>query len=310
MIDKDNRIQDAVCLLTKVGLTPERISQGDDWYIEEFCGESTMKNPNAIQFGKLLAKIHKIPTDWFKIYREKSKKRYPFLEGISDGSSLWLHCCNDQEKGQYEYLQSLNLGAADIRFYDDLEPLSEVSKRVVTSHGDFHGGNALKFEDGTLIACDLENMHVGYAHHDIGYHFCISGWQSGVPVQNLEYRTAFAKAYLEESGLDSTDQDIDNLLYDAAFATINYSFFSLLHNDITRKKKYQTWGIDYPMQYYETIRSEWFREKRSDEKFFESMVVAGQYYEHPELQKTKEAILKKYGYPILSWKRCWIPTWP
>ena len=51
------------------------------------------------------------------------------------------------------------------------KPSSALGGRVVTSHGDFHGGNILRdLEDPTVLrVIDLEFATVYYAAHDLAY---------------------------------------------------------------------------------------------------------------------------------------------
>lgn len=311
--EKEQRIEDATYILSKENLTPKRISEGGDWYIEPYVGESTLtKDPGAEKMGQLLAKIHKTPTDWFEPYKNKAILKYPFLNDVSQGSHFWVHVCNDMEKEQYTWVQKNIRTIDDLKNYDDIEPLSEVCRRVVTSHGDFHRGNVLRLPDGGLIACDLENMHVGYAIHDIGYHFCLSAWQDGKTLKfykGEEYQRKFLKAYLEESGLNSCPGEIEKIMYDAAFTTINYFWFSLFEDDKNRKRQYKKQNIEYPMDHYKAMR-EIYEQGKTSIIFIRRVIHTGAYFQLPELKLAQQDRIKKYGQFVwnFNWKNCFLPN--
>merc|ERR1711979_155369 len=78
-------------------------------------------------------------------------------------------------------------------------------------------------------------MHVGYACHDIGYHFAVMSRNKiseGLDMSEsgnmmpFDYQREFCKAYLEEraeeSGIPATEENIENLMFDASASTLTY----------------------------------------------------------------------------------------
>jgi len=210
-------------ILWEYGLGVPRLISGKDWYIEPFITqaeppllpdgqihkrtkvEGPVKGGKIIRhgwdpelFAKLLADMHKIPTDWFEPHRELLQEKYPHLKQAPLGSHIWLFTTRlgwyNNYKPSWEAWQNAGF-----------EPLSEAGKRVVTVHGDFHNGNKLVKDDGTPVAIDYEFISPQWAINDLAYIISISQFGCGTP----EGRWYFAKKYLEHAGFPTTDEDIE-----------------------------------------------------------------------------------------------------
>jgi len=113
--------------------------------------------------AQLLAKVHKVPTDWFEPHREKVVKKHQILSSADKGSHIWLFTTR---LGWYNGFKEHKLFIQNAGF----PPLSESSRRIVTNHGDFHGGNKLTTKEGNF-AIDYEFTAPAWAVNDIAYIF-------------------------------------------------------------------------------------------------------------------------------------------
>ena len=89
------------------------------------------------------------------------------------------------------------------------KPTSVAGLRWVTVHGDFRGDNIVRGADGKLKVIDLENCGSAFAGQEIGCALLC------IPVR---HRLEFAKAYLQASGLPSTEQDARTLVVDGSLS--------------------------------------------------------------------------------------------
>merc|ERR1719453_2222971 len=64
----ERRMYAAALAMQEAGLAPERICYGEDWFIEAYGGEVVDCRANKIEtirsIGRLLARVHKVPTGW------------------------------------------------------------------------------------------------------------------------------------------------------------------------------------------------------------------------------------------------------
>lgn len=201
----EQRMEAAASQLSSFGLTPARLAHGGDWFIEPWEGEVLSSKSVEIfaEVGRLVARIHGIPPDWFDEWREKLCKAHPSLRGIPLLSHVWLYTCRYEE-----WLEPVPEEFRNVYFAAELtSPTSLAGKRLVTTHGDLHGGNMLQTETG--IKCiDLELTHVTNAAMDLGKvcnHFC----------RTKDDKRVFLEAYLTAAGLPATSSDVDEIYLDA-----------------------------------------------------------------------------------------------
>ena len=88
-------------------------------------------------------------------------------------------------------------------------PMSEISSRLVTCHGDFHCKNLINNSDNRKIyAIDFEFTCVDFAISDISY--ALMGF-----IRGSKAKKTFIKTYLQKSGYDSSDKTVETVLLDA-----------------------------------------------------------------------------------------------
>ena len=118
---------------------------------------------------------------------------------------------------------------SDIKSYEP-KPTSEPGKRVVTSHGDWHTGNMLTRDDGSVIAIDLEGSHVGWASYDAAYFTTLAHL-------NREEVMIYAKEYLRCTGFDTSEQALRAFVFDIEKAKIFLQLCGLTSLEDQLKKK-------------------------------------------------------------------------
>ena len=88
---EEKRLGAASRVLSEHGLTPPRLAEGVDWFIEPWEGTgrptiTTVADMRAL--GTELAKLHKTPTAWYAPFRAQLKEDYPFLAKVPDDSHI------------------------------------------------------------------------------------------------------------------------------------------------------------------------------------------------------------------------------
>jgi len=93
------------------GIEPRRIAEGDRWYINEWSA-GVMDNIRGHNFrnstgrsgtveewakiGRLLAKVHLLPCDWFESARQEIISAYPRIADVPHASHIWGYFSNIQ----------------------------------------------------------------------------------------------------------------------------------------------------------------------------------------------------------------------
>ena len=194
--------------------------------------------------GSLLGRLHSTPTDWFDKHREAFLSTYPKMQAFASSQSLfrdlmmskvpvgdWVNAVltwRDDKRIRDESWTEADLVAA----WELLVPRNKVLARLVNTHNDFHRGNMVKLDDGTLKFVDLDTVCVAPAHYDLGMLLqrtirgsCEVGAQPAK--DQATCKRAALRAYLREFGEDSSDLAIDDLLLEIEL----YSLFHLkCHN--------------------------------------------------------------------------------
>jgi len=123
-------------VLWEHGVAVPRIISGKNWYIEPYVKNCVNKDKEIdnSQMARLLADIHKVPTEWFEPYRKELVEIYPHLAECRKGSHVWCFTTR---------LEWYNSFKKSWKFFQDagFKPLSLAARRYVTVHSDFHGGN-------------------------------------------------------------------------------------------------------------------------------------------------------------------------
>jgi len=207
------RIEAASALFAANGLAPQRLAQGDSWYIEpwEGCGHPSLNNAEFFRdLGALLAKIHALPTPWFDVHRTQLCNQTSALQEVPLGSHAWCFCGHSQ----LDELEADVLNA----FLDPalVVPAHPVASRIVTSHGDLHPQNMLN-AGGRAMCIDFEYACVTYAVFDLALGVALAGFSG-----DMNNRQVLMHSYLETIGDYFGPEDVEALVFEAEMARACY----------------------------------------------------------------------------------------
>jgi hypothetical protein len=179
----------------------------------------------AVEYGRLLARIHATPTGWFHPFAEEGKATYPLLRTLPDaGSFLWLYQYRTEEFGacvsyhseprRLKQLQAL-LSALPA-------PRCPALARLVTSHGDLWYANVLWERDGGgggLLACDLESCCVMRGIYDWMHLQTLWYTKEQLAMAKIDSDSpslvrATVRAYLQGLGEPAQECDVDVAVFD------------------------------------------------------------------------------------------------
>lgn len=169
------------------------------------------------------------------------------------------------------------------------KPISEAGKRLVTCHGDWHTGNMLTREDGSVIAIDLEMVFVGHAHLDAAY-FVTQAHLSRAQI--FEY----AEQYLKSSQLlDFSEKSIREFVFDIEQAKIFCMIVGLSSLEEQLKQKYKVYKGGFLTDALTLLG-----EAQSDKAKFDLVVDNGLYHAmFKNNSKLFAGLMEKYS------KDCW-----
>lgn len=213
--DFHGRLGAAAQVFSDGGCGPRRLAQGTDWFIEVWEGSGDLDwSPSLDQFrelGELLAAVHRLPTVWYDVWREKACEREPALRHVSHRSHVWWYACkywdcNEALPSSREHAQALQFWIKEEQCFSPARG-NCLYDRLVTSHGDCHPGNIIQTEAG-LKLLDFEYTAVRSALFDVAFVFMWAG--------RAENKRVFLKQYLDSSSLPSDDDTLDRLSFDAA----------------------------------------------------------------------------------------------
>lgn len=294
----ERRQERIVHAISVTGATCGRLAEGQTWYIEPCAGQDFHPNQDGSDTEKvaiLSAKFHRSGTEWWHEYKKEVMPRYPGIEKFPNGDPVFYSVVN-RDVDMF-ITNDMSLGFLAAMGY---QPVSEAGKRVVTSHGDFHPGNMLTQEDGTLIAIDLECCYNTYACVDALYYL----------VQTHSSRDSYrkyAEVYLKESGLDCSEASVNAFLFDIEMIKLtcpliglNMSEGFLMMSSMTPDAEGNT--NPYDMSVGAGVRRI-LAAVATDKKFQEDIVSKGLYtavFERADPEYT--ATLSKWGknFPYLS----------
>ena len=255
---KERKTEAAAKAFGAAGVSPGRLVEGEEWHIEHWIGvtlfdgspsaeDGTFDPTDAAQvekvlqaavgLGRLAARIHSVPTDWFQPFREEDVKAHPVLGALCDTNFLWLYQYWRQGAGNDALAReaglSIDFDETMRRHAKDPEPLKKILaaipkprcpalSRVVTCHGDLWCCNVLrspKPEEG-LFACDVESACAmpalwDWMHGQIGYfeketellHESNGG-------EGPSFARAMVEAYLKELGEPCGKDEVDAAVFD------------------------------------------------------------------------------------------------
>ena len=216
------RLMAAAIALHQAGLAPRRLAQGGDWYIVEWAGKALGQpfggcDATEEELGTMLARIHKVPTDWYAPFRDKIRAQMPaFTRVLDEGNHAWWYSARGQEWLDGFDGDEMATWAALLP-----PPVSKLGRRIVTVHGDFHAGNLIRdSDDGTVLkAIDLEFAGVFYAAHDLSYAPVLCN------INSAAKKRAFFAAYIAETnGAPATAEEVNDLAVDAELFIIGRFF--------------------------------------------------------------------------------------
>eukprot|EP00927_Polykrikos_kofoidii_P034096 TRINITY_DN28924_c0_g1_i3.p1 TRINITY_DN28924_c0_g1~~TRINITY_DN28924_c0_g1_i3.p1 ORF type:complete len:705 (+),score=84.82 TRINITY_DN28924_c0_g1_i3:58-2115(+) len=206
----ETRMACAARLFAKAGLSPSRLAESHDWFIErwEGLGEPNITAERSRELGELVARIHAIPIDWFDPWREMLCKRFSDLRNVPRGSHVWFWTARKEFLD--ELTDECRRQVLDANFF---APRSIAAARVVTAHADVHPGNMLQTEMGIRVL-DFEYSCVTYAVQDLCQliYTCFH--------LDTAMKRGFVHAYLSASNLPATEQDVEATLFDCELAVL------------------------------------------------------------------------------------------
>lgn len=207
-------------LFSQAGLSPPRLATGENWYIEEWWdhdeNQEWTKSPEKFaEWGRLTAKMHAIPIDWFLPFQAEALTLYPWLAEVPfasiGGRIAWMHCTSPNQAVEKEGLRLLmedKQFASGFCDFGPFQPRHAAASKIVTTHHDYHTLNLIHRSDSGLRIVDLEVVGINLAIHDITSCLSCAEWDTAKS-------RAFLEGYLEGSGRAATETDVAALLLDA-----------------------------------------------------------------------------------------------
>ena len=175
----------ATRVFAKAGLAPPRLATGADWFVEEWWPANPCHWPRASnqnydwtesvekwkEFGCVTAKIHQLPTSWWRPFKNAATRQHPWAARLPPCSRVWLYLMVPMGAAEARGLEFLADHPSFCREYSDLGPIAPrhpLAKKTVTVHNDHHPLNMVDLTDGSgLRVIDLETASVDLAIGDI-----------------------------------------------------------------------------------------------------------------------------------------------
>ena len=227
----ERRAAAAAAAMQDAGVAPARLAAGGDWYIVAWGGTELGWNRRPAgtspeDVGRLLARVHTVPTDWWTPFEAELLQHIPQLARAAPGSYPWWFSARISGFfGTNFDWRHVTAEAVEAWAQASPKPASAIGARLVTSHGDFHGKNILRSADASLRVIDFEFSGVFEAALDLGYAFVT---QSAL-LRTAASKRAFVRAYIEEiTGQAASTDDVEALAVDAEAATLACPLFSPL----------------------------------------------------------------------------------
>lgn len=218
-------MMEAQKLLFEAGVGVPRYISGENWYIEPWV-EGVHKCNDAKKMAEMTAKVHKLPTEWYEVYRRKIVYEVPILTMASKGSHIWpltnkLSWYKKYKKA-HKFMQIAGF-----------EPISEAGKQVVFTHGNIHENNLLSTPEGNTYLIDFETCSVQYAANEIASIFAHD--QFGC--YDIKGKYEFCQAYLTAMEMPSDEKSAGEFLFDVECARLRSSSLSQLLKDVEQKRR-------------------------------------------------------------------------
>jgi len=207
--------REASMIMSAAGLTPKILGWDDAAIVREFVGKVViLSRLNGVEdfqrLAKAVAKLHALecPTEWIQIPSTAKAGMAPFFQHIIGSTE------DDEVK---------TLFADALEFMQRLPDNSGILGRTVLTHSDAKPANMVRVDDDFLFI-DLDMVALRPAFYDLTYIMFMWGGTSGDLVldpsqpgswfQQPEIREAFAKSYLESSGLPANETDVEDFLFE------------------------------------------------------------------------------------------------
>jgi len=247
---KERRTEAAAKIFGAAGVSPGRLVDGETWWIEPWVGATLNEGRPCVQkgtfdvkdasqrekvlqaaadLGRLTARIHSIPTEWFEPFYEEECKTYPFLRDMPKGNFLWLYQYWRGGEGREgcDFDDMMQMHAKDPQPLKKVlvaipKPLCPALSRVVTSHGDLWHDNVLHSPSpgGGLLACDVESACVMSAIWDF-MHCQIEYFEEETKLvhensggDGPSFARTTVEAYLQQLGEPCGKDEVDAALFD------------------------------------------------------------------------------------------------
>ena len=195
-------------------LGPKLLAMGSNYWIDQWEGVGDFSGSSAEMWnkcGRLLARVHTIPIDWFDELKAKYIDQEPVAAVFPEGTFAWVHL-------QRESWQSDLPSMSDDSKYEYATAVTTdhpIGARIVTAHGDFHPGNIIDLGDEHSNAgvyrfrcIDFEFSCVTHAIHDLSFGICCAN--------QADKKKAFLSGYLEDvTGQEPSDEEIRSLQLEA-----------------------------------------------------------------------------------------------
>eukprot|EP01052_Picozoa_sp_SAG31_P033676 SAG31_NODE_3837_length_3834_cov_1.902276_3_plen_183_part_00 len=164
--------------------------------------------------GRLLARIHALPTAWFRPHHEANCARFPLVTGADTFSPVWRQLTYG-DRSFRKKLAALSPAQQEIFAGDyGFQPSSPaVCGRRVTCHGDFGAHNVVRSELGQLTVIDFEQTMVGPALIDLAnalWNPVCNG--CGDEAVKATRKRSFLLEYLSSAGLPCAHSAVSCLL--------------------------------------------------------------------------------------------------
>mmetsp|Transcript_8311 Transcript_8311/g.21058 ORF Transcript_8311/g.21058 Transcript_8311/m.21058 type:complete len:449 (-) Transcript_8311:161-1507(-) len=215
-------------------VAPAQIAKGRNWSIDTFGGTRASLDTadQCFAVGQALAKVHSTPVAWFELFRKQLLDVHPglaALPALEPNNFVWTLLFRSAKALRRPFASEKQGPSEDSRDawspaliqaycdYGASAPRHELTRRVVSVHGDTHIGNFIRLPDGQHQVVDFEFAGVGPAVVDL--HMTLSSARTQGLKQHI------IAGYLSELGLGAPHHsDIDEICLDcklAAFAIWN-----------------------------------------------------------------------------------------
>lgn len=203
------------------GLAPREMAYDDDegwvissWIAEgEVCGQSFFVADGTCrgceEFGRHLARLHMLPTEWYAPFRDELRARLPVLAGVPDGADVWSTTPGDFIEEVMSWPPQCQELWASNPF--DFTPSSPASSHLALCHGDIGAGNSVAVGSGRILVVNFDMATVNHAVWDLAWTLVLL---TRYPL-TFEQQRSFFRAYLETMGYSASPADVDAVHFDA-----------------------------------------------------------------------------------------------